>query len=281
MEEEQMQLALDLDDQFIVVQDNSLVMGNYDMTAIEQKLLLILLSTIKKDDEELKTISFRVRDLADLMGITPYSLYRDLKKICKSIVGKMVELQNKQGDWIVFNIISYAKYRQSKGVVELKLNNDAKPYVLKLKELFTAFKLEQVLNLESKYAIRIYQITKSNIYKKTFVLELETLKKQLKLTQKSYSLYGNIKKKIIEPALAEINEKTDISLSYEEIKIGRKVEMLKFKVSQKKNNPVKIKPITKSNNKVLGSNFKESSFNNFEPRQYDYDKLEKKLLGWE
>ena len=44
MEEEQMQLALDLDDQFIVVQDNSLVMGNYDMTAIEQKLLLILLS---------------------------------------------------------------------------------------------------------------------------------------------------------------------------------------------------------------------------------------------
>lgn len=281
MEEEQMQLALDLDDQFIVVQDNSLVMGNYDMTAIEQKLLLILLSTIKKDDEELKTISFRVRDLADLMGITPYSLYRDLKKICKSIVGKMVELQNKQGDWIVFNIISYAKYRQSKGVVELKLNNDAKPYVLKLKELFTAFKLEQVLNLESKYAIRIYQITKSNIYKKTFVLELETLKKQLKLTQKSYSLYGNIKKKVIEPALAEINEKTDISLSYEEIKIGRKVEMLKFKVSQKKNNPVKIKPITKSNNKVLGSNFKESSFNNFEPRQYDYDKLEKKLLGWE
>lgn len=281
MEEEQMQLALDLDDQFIVVQDNSLVMGNYDMTAIEQKLLLILLSTIKKDDEELKTISFRVRDLADLMGITPYSLYRDLKKICKSIVGKMVELQNKQGDWIVFNIISYAKYRQSKGVVELKLNNDAKPYVLKLKELFTAFKLEQVLDLESKYAIRIYQITKSNIYKKTFVLELETLKKQLKLTQKSYSLYGNIKKKVIEPALAEINEKTDISLSYEEIKIGRKVEMLKFKVSQKKNNPVKIKPITKSNNKVLGSNFKESSFNNFEPRQYDYDKLEKKLLGWE
>lgn len=281
MEEEQMQLALDLDDQFIVVQDNSLVMGNYDMTAIEQKLLLILLSTIKKDDEELKTISFRVRDLADLMGITPYSLYRDLKKICKSIVGKMVELQNKQGDWIVFNIISYAKYRQSKGVVELKLNNDAKPYVLKLKELFTAFKLEQVLDLESKYAIRIYQITKSNIYKKTFVLELETLKKQLKLTQKSYSLYGNIKKKVIEPALAEINEKTDISLNYEEIKIGRKVEMLKFKVSQKKNNPVKIKPITKSNNKVSESNFKESSFNNFEPRQYDYDKLEKKLLGWE
>ena len=281
MEEEQMQLALDLDDQFIVVQDNSLVMGNYDMTAIEQKLLLILLSTIKKDDEELKTISFRVRDLADLMGITPYSLYRDLKKICKSIVGKMVELQNKQGDWIVFNIISYAKYRQSKGVVELKLNNDAKPYVLKLKELFTAFKLEQVLDLESKYAIRIYQITKSNIYKKTFVLELETLKKQLKLTQKSYSLYGNIKKKVIEPALAEINEKTDISLSYEEIKIGRKVEMLKFKVSQKKNNPVKIKPITKSNNKVSESNFKKSSFNNFEPRQYDYDKLEKKLLGWE
>lgn len=274
MKEEQMELALELDNQFVVVQDNSLVMGNYDMTTIEQKLLLILLSTIKKDDEELKTISFRVVDLADIMGVASSSLYRDLKKICKSIVGKMVELQNKQGDWIVFNIISYAKYKQNKGIIELKLNNDAKPYVLKLKELFTSFKLEQVLDLESKYAIRIYQIAKSNIYKKTFILELESFKKQLKLIQKSYELYGNIKKKVIEPALSEINEKTDINIYFEEIKVGRKVEMLKFKVCQKRNNIVKSKSLAKSN-------IKESSFNNFEPREYDYDKLEKKLLGWE
>lgn len=275
------QLQLDLDTDFLIVQNNSLVMGNYDMTTMEQKLFLIMLSTIKKDDSTVKITSFRVVDIADIMQITPQVLYRDLKKICKSIMSKVVEIKKPNGDWDMFNIISKAEYKNKKGLITLTINKQAEPYLLQLKELFTTFKLENALNMDGKYAIRVYQQAKSNVYKGEYIIKIDEFKKQLKLTQKSYKEYSNIKLKVLLPAIKEINEKTDINLDVEEIKVGRKVEALRF-ITSNKNNKQKVmlkntkqKP-TKSNN--------SKSFNNFEGRNYtekDYNDIENKLLGWE
>lgn len=60
------------------------------------------------------TTSFRVVDIADIMQITPQVLYRDLKKTCKSIMGKVIEIKKLNGDWDIFNIISKAEYKNKK-----------------------------------------------------------------------------------------------------------------------------------------------------------------------
>ena len=104
MEEKQMEFQLDLSTDYVISQDNSLVMGNYDMTAMEQKIFLILLSTIKKDDKVMRTNVFRIVDLAELMNVSSQLLYRDLKKICKSIIGKIVEFTFTFGLYLKFNI---------------------------------------------------------------------------------------------------------------------------------------------------------------------------------
>ena len=135
------------------------------MTTMEQKLFLIMLSTIKKDDSTVKATSFRVVDITDIMQITPQVLYRDLKKICKSIMGKVVEIKKPNGDWDMFNIISKAEYKNKKVLITLTINKQAEPYLFQLKELFTTFKLENALNMDGKYAIRVYQQAKSNIKK--------------------------------------------------------------------------------------------------------------------
>ena len=103
------------------------------------------------------------------------------------------------------------------------------------------------------------------------------LTKKLKLTQKSYKEYSNIKTKVIQPAIKEINEKTDINSTVEEIKVGRKVEALKFKTSNKQKVRVKNKNTKQAKSKGNG-------FNNFSGRNYtkeEYDNIENKLLGWE
>ena len=103
------QLELNLYDNNLVVQDNMFVQGSYDMTALQQKLLLILISTIKKDDIKTYRTIFRVVDIAKLMELSPEPLYRDLPKACKSLMEKVIEIKQPNGDWEMFNIISYAK----------------------------------------------------------------------------------------------------------------------------------------------------------------------------
>ena len=280
MSENQEQLRFDLDTEYIVVQNNSLVMGNYDMNTMEQKLFMIMLSTIKKDDTSIKATSFRVIDLAEIMQITPQVLYRDLKDICKSLMSKVVEVKMDNGDWDIFNIISKAEYKKGRGIITITINKLSEPYLLQLKELFTAFKLDNVLCMDGKYAIRVYQQAKSNIYKGEYIINIDEFKKQLKLTQNSYSKYGNIKAKILTPAIKEINEKTDINLIVEEIKVGKKVSALKFKASNKENQQKVI--VSKNRNSPSKSNI--NGFNNFVGRNYsieEHSNIENKLLGWD
>lgn len=266
------QIKFDLDTkQSLVVQSNSFAMARYDMSTLEQKMFLILLSTISKSDDCFKQTTFRVIDIAKIMDIHPNVLYRDLKKICKNLLSKVYEVSNSNGDWELINIIGYAKYEGKYGIVTFKLNEQAKPYLLQLKEYFFGFKLDNVLLLDGKYSIRLYQQAKSHLNLKSYTIYVDEFINELRLTQKSYSKYGNIKAKIIEPSLKEINSKTDINVSYEDIKLGKKVIAIKFYVKSKIHNQQKV--IVKKSNK--------DGFNNFKSREYYYKELERKLLGWD
>lgn len=272
---EQEQIVFELDDNFYVTQHNKLIVSKYDMTALEQKLMLTLISTIRKDDDEIPTTTFRVKDLASLMEVSEELLYRDLPKTCKKIISRVIEVKQDNGNWEMFNIISSAKYISKQGSLKLKINEDAWKYLLHLKELFSSYQLKNVLHLDSKYSIRLYQLTKSNSYKGEWSIELDEFKEILKLNKKSYDLYGNIKLKVISPAIKEINEKTNMNIEVEELKMGRKVHTLKFKI--KENSFPKL--VYSNKDKV--SKINPKSFNNFEAREYDYDDLERKLLGWD
>jgi plasmid replication initiation protein len=273
MEAEQMSMSLD--DSNLVVQSNSLIYGKYDMSSLEQKLILTIISVIKKNDESIKTFNLKVQELAELLCVSPELLYRDLQKVCKSIMEKIVEVQHPNGNWEMFNIINYAKYNKRQGSVTLEINKRAEPYLIKLQELFTSYELINILNLESKYSIRLYQIMKGALYKKELTYLLQDFKDTLKINKKTYEAYNNINRFILTPCLEEINLKTDIIVSYIPIKDGRKVTGLKFTIKSKS---VVTDKKTSKKEKTLQ---RASKFDNFEAREYDYDKLEQGLLGYE
>ena len=279
------QIQMNLDEDNLVYQSNNLINANYDMTALEQKILLINISIINKKDTDFGLNVFRIKDLADLLQCSPELLYRDLPKLSKKIISKVVEVYNSEKDELEqFNIIHYAKYKNKKGIVEFEINPRAKPYLLQLESFFSSFELKNALRLVGKYSIRLYQITKASLYKREMYIPLEEFKNTLKLTQKSYDRFNNITNKILIPSTEEINQKTDMELSYETVLSGRKAIGIKFKMKDK-HCVIKPKEISngrkqqKQNNNQ--SKRKDNSFFNFQEREYDYDYLEKVLTGEE
>lgn len=268
---EQLELMLDIDKSNMIYQHNSLVMASYDMTSLEQKLFLMLLSTIKKNDDELIRSTFKVRDIAEVFQVTPQSLYRDLPKICKRLIERVVEIKQPNGNWEMFSIISYAQYMSKEGKLVLEVHSKAKPYLLRLQEMFTNYRLENIVGLKSKYAIRLYQQSKGCLYKGGDIISLIDFRKMLKLDKKTYDRFDCITSKVLKPSIDEINSKTDINVAYETILDCRKVVAIKLIVSAKKVGIAK-----QSKTKI-----DPKSFNNFEGRNYDYDLLERKLLGWD
>lgn len=222
-----------MDNNYIVKKSNTLIYASYDLSLQEQKIVLSIASTVSPDDDDFKEYEFKIKDFNDLVEIKNKNSYTELKQSTKNLMRKPFEIKE-EGKTIQVNWFSSITYKDGEGLIIFKFDSALKPYMLHLKELFTSYKLGNVLSLKSKYSIRLYEIMKSYEFRNEWVIDLEEFKSLVGASEKSYSVYQNVKNKIIIQAQKELAEKTDIRFDFEEIKKGRKVGTLKFKIRKNK-----------------------------------------------
>ena len=106
-----------------------------------------------------------------------------------------------------------------------------KPYLFRLKNCYTKYELANVLAMDSKYSIRIYELLKSYAYCNGCTLEISDLKKTLQTAK--YKEYKAFRINVIDRSISEINQYTDLNISYEPIRTVRTITALKFIVNVK------------------------------------------------
>jgi len=225
----------------LIVKHNKLIEANYKLTLQEQKIILILASQINKDDENFRSNIFKVEDLAKILNLKTKSFYSDLKNLTERLLSRVIKIKEPDG-LLQISWLSSAKYYDNEGKVELSFDKKLTPYLLQLKTHFTKLSLKKLINLESIYAVRIYEICKQYENMGQIIITIKELKEILQIKdKKSYKLYSNIKLRVLLVAQKEINEKTDLKIDFEEIKTGRKITGLKFII--KNQNEINIKQV--------------------------------------
>jgi plasmid replication initiation protein len=226
-----------MNNKYLVTKANTLIRSHFKLNLEEQKIIATLVSLIQPQDEDFKPYEFKVSEFMKLLDVQDKSMYTRIPIITKGLMKKVFEIQD--GDTLLqISWICSAKYNKGTGVVTLKFTPDLKPYLLGLKELFTPYRLENILSLTGQYSIRLYELLKSYEFKGVWEVTFSELSKILKLT-KSYLDSYDMKKRILEPAEKEINEKTDITFSYETITERKKVVALKFHIQANPKNKLK------------------------------------------
>lgn len=227
---------------YLVTKSNYLIVSKHNLSAEEQKIILTLASIVEPNDEELKEYTFKIGDFIKLIGVKNENKYTEIPKITKQLMSKVLEIKkNKTTEQ--FHWLAYARHEEGSGHVTLKFMPELKPYFLNLKNFYTSYRLHNVLNLNSKYSIRIYEILKSNAYKNESALDLDIeYIRETFYIKNEYKRYSDFKRKVILTAQKEINEKTDIKFTFDEIKKGRKIETIRFFIQSVGEN--KITPAT-------------------------------------
>lgn len=218
---------------YVVTKANNLISASYNLTLQEQKLILTLASMVNPNDDDFKEYTFEIKKFIEILEIETQTKYTEIPKITKALMKKVFEIREGK-DILQLAWISSAKYKNGEGKVLLKFDSSLKPYMLQLKELYTSYRLENILVLRSKYSLRVYELLKSNQFKKVWEISLEKFKYILGIKGESYKIYQNVKSRVILKAQSELVKKTDISFNFEEIKTGRKVVALKFFIRQNK-----------------------------------------------
>lgn len=249
---------------------NNIIKGKQFMSLQTAKLIRLIITQIGINDKELKIYNCKITELANLLNVKSNNIYRDIRNICETTMKSIIYIGtgNPKEPWKIIHWVSNANY-DGQGNIKIELSKEIKPYVIELNKWFTKYKLKNILEFNSYYAIRIYEIImckngEQGKHKNKIEIELNELRQMLDCESK-YKLFADFKRKAIEPARKEINQKSDIvinNITY--IKTGKAVTSIIFEISPKKDlteNKTEKKSITntKQNKKTTYTNNKENT----------------------
>jgi plasmid replication initiation protein len=217
----------------LVIQHNNLIEANYRLSLQEKRLMLFIMSRIKKDDNSFRNIEIVISELANIMELGRKNMYRDIAKVTKNMVGRVLSIRDLDEDSLLqVPWIASAKYFYRQGIINFQISEKLAPYLLKLKDKFTIIRLSDLMCFKSIYAIRIYELLKQYESIGHRKIDLDQLRISCGIPENRLNLMANFRMKVLDIAKREINEKSDILIEWDFVKRARKCVGIEFHIKR-------------------------------------------------
>jgi plasmid replication initiation protein len=227
----------------LVVKDNALIQASYTLDMVEQRLILLAIAEARETGHgitENSLLEVHASSYINTFNVEKHTAYTVLREASKSLFDRYVtyhDVNPKTGKDRSFHCrwVDKIGYEQHSGIVFLRFTQDIVPLITRLEENFTKYELQQVSRLTSSYAIRLYELLiQWRSSGKTPVFDLMTFRQQLGVEAHQYKTMSNFKTYVLDFALKQVNELTDITAKYEQHKQGRSISGFSFSFKQKK-----------------------------------------------
>ena len=242
----------------LIVKDNALITASHKLGETEQRLILLAILKAREycdSVEQLKgkELIIHAEDYMQTFGVTRQGAYKALKQAVMGLYRAEwgYKYINSKGNKVVAyeRFTQSAKYIEAEATVKFRFADAIIPMLVELEKRFTSYEIEQVAELSSSYAMRLYEFFMQHLDKKTgkgwLDISLDDLRFRFGLLPSEYTLMSNFKKFVLDRSTAEINEKTDITVSYTQRKQGRVIVGFRFDFERKTNaKPKKTKEKT-------------------------------------
>jgi len=225
----------------MVVQHNALAEAKYRLSVRAQKLLIRLLAELDQRNDDFADIKLFLRDFAKLASGDPGDvLFTEFIDAAKQFMGQFVSITQspvpgeKLPRGLICHWISSIEKNPNERSITFSFDPKLRPYLLGLSRNFFAFHTLHAFNLDSAYSIRLYQWAKSRQFlRRPQQVSVDDLRHFLgtieidadgAITKESLKRYNDFKKVALQPAVREINKKTDIVITFHELrKPGTKI----------------------------------------------------------
>ena len=206
-------------------QHNALTNARYDYTELQLDLLFFIVSRLRKD-QQTSLYELPIKELAVLTGKKYDFAY--LRQATAGMGSRMFEVETEKGYqqmWMFQRVL----YLTGQGIIEVKLSEDILPFLFDLKNNFTSYTLAAALRLTSKYAKRIYQLCSQwRDLGETKKYDLQDFRKMLGLVDdkgnEKMKQIKELREKVLDIAVKQINEHTELHVSY---KLEKRVRTFK------------------------------------------------------
>ncbi len=222
-----------------VCKANKVIEAGYKLSLNEQRVVLGCIAQVNSKEALLTTDRFELsaKDFAKWFSVSEDRAYHALVEVAESLFNRYVIIDNPFPDKpkvkrLKTRWISSITYMSEEGKISLCFAQDMLPYLSELKGQFTRYKLEHIGKMTSIYGIRLYELLAQwqSVGKRE--VEIDWLRKQFEI-EDQYSAMCDLKKRVIDPAVKDVNTHSNYQVGWTQRKTGRKVTHLTFEFSEK------------------------------------------------
>jgi len=226
----------------LVVKDNALINASYNLDLVEQRLILLAIVEARGSGRGINAndpLEVHAESYVTQFNVARQTAYQALKDACKDLFARQFSYQeiNKRGNVenVLSRWVSEIRYIDDEATVKLIFAPAIVPLITRLEEQFTKYELQQISHLSSAYAVRLYELLIAwRSAGQTPIIELAEFRQKIGVLDDEYTRMGNFKDRVLNLAITQINEHTDIKVKCEQHKKGRNISGFSFSFKQKK-----------------------------------------------
>lgn len=224
----------------LVVKSNKLVQALQTLSLSETRLLQLAIIDARETGQGLSTdepLELSAIRYANAFNVSPDAAYLALTEAEDSLFKRQFTISNDDGSLTKSRWIQDANYRKGEGRILVTLTRIVIEHVTKIdgfEQYFTSYHLRKTSDFKSVYAIRLYELLMQwKSVGKTPSFELNKFRSQLGIGVNEYTRMEAFKRRVLDIAIDQINEFSDITITYEQHKRGRTISGFSFNFKQK------------------------------------------------
>jgi len=222
-------------DQHLIVKSNALVHASYKLSLNEQRLILLAVAGLHSQRpgvrpglNQVDNIRITAAEFAEAWNLPISKSYEALREATNELYERTIheikDMHHKKMRWV-----SAVQYHDGEGWARLSFTPHVTPHLTSLSGRFTEYRLWQVANLRSTYAVRLFEWCIEFSDTGWLQIRLDDLVQRLGV---AYTRYADIRRKVIEPAVAELKTKSNLEITWEPVKTGRAVTSVRFEFKE-------------------------------------------------
>lgn len=226
----------------LIVKDNALINASYNLDLVEQRLILLAIVEARESGKGINAndpLTVHAESYINQFGVHRNTAYQALKDACDDLFARQFSYQSLSEKGNVINHksrwVSEVAYIDNEAVVRLIFAPAIVPLITRLEEQFTKYEIQQISNLTSAYAVRLYEILIAwRSTGKTPLITIYDFRQKIGVLETEYKRMYDFKKYVLDIALKQVNEHTDINVKVDQHKTGRSITGFSFSFKQKK-----------------------------------------------
>ena len=233
----------EMSDKQLITKDNKLISASYSLGIPEQRLIFLAIIEAREQKQLIDArgvLQIKAKSYQEQFKVEKHTSYDALKSATSGLFDAHFEYEDihEQTGKLARHVIRWVQkitYIDAAGMVELQFTDAVIPLITRLSEQYTEYELKQVSELQSEYSIRLYELMMQwKAIGQTNRIPVDDLRRKLGVEPEQYKKMNNFKARVLDHAIKQINEYTDIQAEYDQHKNGRAIAGFTFKFKVKK-----------------------------------------------